>query len=86
MQLERSGTIINIIVMGGRSLRPNYICGVGENAALIGLTNVLGFETPDYNVRVFGINPSPTLTDRMIELDKVRTDLQLGDANRWKDF
>ena len=74
MKQKKSGIIINFTGMAGNAVQPNYICGVGENAALIGLTNVPGFETPDYNVRVFGINPSPTLTDCMIELDKVRTE------------
>ena len=81
-----SGTIINIIGMGGRAVRPNYICGAAGNAALIGFTNALGSETPSRNVRVFGINPSPTLTDRMTTMLRTRATEELGDAERWQEL
>jgi 3-oxoacyl-[acyl-carrier protein] reductase len=80
------GTIINIIGMGGRAVRPNYICGAAGNAALIGFTNALGAETPQSNVRVFGINPSPTLTDRMTTMFRTRAAEELGDAERWQEL
>jgi 3-oxoacyl-[acyl-carrier protein] reductase len=41
MKARKSGTIINIIGMGGRAVRPDYICGAAGNAALIGFTNAL---------------------------------------------
>ena len=66
MKARKAGTIINIIGMGGRAVRPDYICGAAGNAALIGFTNALGAETPGYNVRVFGINPAATMTDRIV--------------------
>ena len=44
MKARGSGTIVNIIGMGGRAVRPNYICGAAGNAALIGFTNALGAE------------------------------------------
>ncbi len=86
MNARRSGTIINIIGMGGRAVRPNYICGAAGNAALIGFTNALGAETPKTNVRVFGINPSPTLTDRMTTMFRTRAAEELGDAERWEEL
>lgn len=81
-----SGTIINIIGMGGRNVSPNYICGAAGNAALIGFTNALGAETPKSNVRVFGINPSPTLTDRFITMLRTRAAAELDDAERWQEL
>ena len=86
MVKRQDGTIINIIGMGGRAVRPNYICGAAGNAALIGFTNALGAETPDKNVRVFGINPSPTLTDRMETMFRTRALSELGDAERWQEL
>ena len=86
MSARGSGTIINIIGMGGRAVRPNYICGAAGNAALIGFTNALGAETPKTNVRVFGINPSPTLTDRMTTMFRTRAAEELGDADRWEEL
>jgi len=46
MTARGAGTIINIIGMGGRAVRPGYIVGAAGNAALIGFTNALGAETP----------------------------------------
>ena len=86
MMARGAGTIINIIGMGGRAVRPNYICGAAGNAALIGFTSALGAETPEHNVRVFGINPSPTLTDRMTTMFKTRAAEELGDAEKWEEL
>ena len=86
MKARQSGTIVNIIGMGGRAVRPDYICGAAGNAALIGFTNALGAETPRHHVRVFGINPSPTLTDRIVTLTKARAKAQLGDETRWQEL
>jgi NAD(P)-dependent dehydrogenase (short-subunit alcohol dehydrogenase family) len=85
MKARKSGTIVNIIGMGGRAVRPDYICGAAGNAALIGFTNALGAESPGYNVRVFGINPAATMTDRIITLSKTRAKTRFGDENRWKE-
>lgn len=86
MTARGSGTIINIIGMGGRAVRPGYIIGAAGNAALIGFTNALGAETPRAGVRVFGINPSPTLTDRMESLFRTRARIELGDESRWEEL
>jgi NAD(P)-dependent dehydrogenase (short-subunit alcohol dehydrogenase family) len=85
MKARKSGTIINIIGMGGRAVRPDYICGASGNAALIGFTNALGAETPGYNVRVFGINPGATMTDRIVSLSKSRAKARFGDESRWQE-
>ena len=71
--------------MGGRAVRPDYICGAAGNAALIGFTNALGAETPSYNVRVFGINPAATMTDRIVTLSKARAKARFGDESRWEE-
>lgn len=86
MRKRASGTIINIIGMGGRAVRPNYICGAAGNAALIGFTHALGSETTKDNVRVFGINPAPTLTDRMTTMFRSRAAEELGDPERWEEL
>lgn len=86
MRQRKSGTIINIIGMGGRAVRPSYIIGAAGNAALIGFTNALGAATPSDDVRVFGINPSLTLTDRMTDRLKTRAERDLGDAARWEEL
>lgn len=85
MKARRAGTVVNIIGMGGRAVRPGYIAGAAGNAALIGFTQALGAETPGDNVRVFGINPAPTLTDRIKTMARVWAERDLGDANRWEE-
>ena len=86
MKARKAGTIVNIIGMGGRAVRPDYICGAAGNAALIGFTNALGAETPAYNVRVFGINPAATMTDRIVALSKARAKARFGDESRWEEM
>ena len=86
MYARGSGVIINIIGMGGRAVRPHYICGAAANAALIGFTQALGAESAQHGVRAVGINPSPTATDRMIGLAKTRAAGELGDEARWEEI
>lgn len=86
MAARGSGTILNIIGMAGRANRAAYISGSAANAALIAFTHALGAEAQEDGVRVFGINPSPTLTDRMTEFMKNRALDELGDETRWRDM
>ena len=86
MAARGSGTILNIVGMAGRVNRAAYISGSAANAALIAFTHALGAEAQEDGVRVFGINPSPTLTDRMTEFMKNRALDELGDETRWRDM
>ena len=79
------GTILNIIGMGGRANRAPYISGSAANAALIAFTQALGAEANSHGLRVFGINPSPTLTDRMTMFMRHKAQDELGDADRWRE-
>ncbi|MEO1491343.1 MAG: short-chain dehydrogenase/reductase [Pseudomonadota bacterium] len=85
MKARRAGTVVNIIGMGGRAVRPGYIAGAAGNAALIGFTQALGAETPASDVRVFGINPAPTLTDRIKTMARVWAERDFGDPERWEE-
>ncbi|WP_424971580.1 SDR family oxidoreductase [Dinoroseobacter sp. S76] len=86
MAARGSGVILNIIGMGGRAVRPAYICGAAGNAALIGFTQALGAEAQRTGVRVLGINPSPTLTDRMTQFFKGKAKAEFGDESRWEEL
>ncbi len=55
------------------------------NAALISFTKALGGKAPDFGVRVVGINPAATRTDRIIELSKACARQRDGNA-RWEEF
>ena len=71
--------------MAGRALRADYICGSTGNAALIAFTQALG-AVQNHQVRVFGINPSATETDRVKSLYQKRALSKYGDAEKWRDM
>lgn len=86
MMERRSGVIVNIIGLAGVSPRWDYVCGAAGNAALISFTRALGGKAPEFGVRVVGINPAATRTDRIIELSKARARQRDGDDARWEEF
>lgn len=86
MEAKKDGVIVNIIGMAGRAPRADYICGASGNASLIAFTAALGGKTPDSNVRVLGIAPGATMTDRIITLSKSRAKTKFGDESRWEEM
>ena len=86
MERRRAGTIVNVIGMAGRAPRADYICGAAGNASLIAFTAALGGKAPDSNVRVVGIAPGATMTDRIITLSKSRAKTKWGDEGRWQEM
>ncbi len=49
-------------------------------------TQALGAELQNHQVRVFGINPSATETDRVKSLYQKRALSKYGDAEKWRDM
>ena len=86
MEERRSGVISNIIGMAGQVPRAEYICGSTANAALMAFTQAVGGTSPRRGVRVFGINPSPTRSDRMEGLLRGQAAKKLGDESRWMEL
>jgi 3-oxoacyl-[acyl-carrier protein] reductase len=86
MKAAEAGVILNVIGMAGRAPRYDYICGSAGNAALIAFTNALGSEAPQWGVRVLGINPAATRTDRIITMSKARAVSRFGDESRWEEL
>lgn len=68
MKDKGAGTIVNIIGNAGRNPRYGYVCGAAGNAALMAFTQAVGGKAPDFGVRVFGINPGATRTERIVRL------------------
>ena len=85
MKPRKSGIIVNIIGMAGPNVRYDYVCGSTGNAGLNAFTKAIGSRSPDYGVRVFGINPAATRTDRIMTLSKARAKSTFGDENRWEE-
>jgi 3-oxoacyl-[acyl-carrier protein] reductase len=86
MEKRGRGVIANIIGMAGAAPRNEYICGSTANAALIAFTQAVGAASPRRGVRVFGINPSPTRSDRMEGMLRGRAAKKLNDENRWMEL
>jgi NAD(P)-dependent dehydrogenase (short-subunit alcohol dehydrogenase family) len=63
----------------------DYIAGTTGNAALVAFTRALGSKSVDQGVRVFGVNPPSTSTDRLITLSRTRAQQQFGDPERWQE-
>ncbi len=85
MKERRSGVIINVIGAGGEKLDFGYIAGAAGNASLMAFTRAIGGTSPEFGVRVIGVNPGPVLTDRVEVLGRKRAAAQLGDENRWRE-
>jgi 3-oxoacyl-[acyl-carrier protein] reductase len=60
-----SGTVVNIVGIGGRTGQAEFAIGGAVNAALLNLTKVLADRGIEDGVRVNAINPGGIATDRL---------------------
>ncbi len=86
LEAKGGGVIVNVIGMAGRAPRADYVCGAAGNAALIAFTAALGGRSTDHGVRVVGISPGATMTDRIVTLSKSRAKTKFGDEARWQEM
>jgi NAD(P)-dependent dehydrogenase (short-subunit alcohol dehydrogenase family) len=86
MKQRKKGVIVNIIGSAGEKLDAAYIAGSTGNAGLMAFTRALGGASHADGIRVVGINPGPTATDRLITLYKQRAETLLGDASRYEEL
>ena len=86
MKARGGGVIVNIIGQAGESFPPDYIAGATGNAALMALTRALGRSGPADGIRVVGINPGATATERNETMARHRAQAELGDAERWREL
>ena len=83
---RKSGTIINVIGSAGERPNAGYIAGTTANAGLMAFSRALGAEAPDNGIRVVGVNPGKTATERQINLAKDAAREKFGDANRYPEI
>ncbi|MBX3650940.1 MAG: SDR family oxidoreductase [Burkholderiales bacterium] len=83
---RRAGVIVNVIGASGDRPRADYISGSMANAALIAMSRALGAEAPSYGVRVVGLNPAATETERQRVRWEARAQKELGDSSRWREL
>lgn len=65
MVARGSGVVVNVIGMGGKVASPSHIAGGAANSALMLVTAGLGKAYAPTGVRIVGVNPGRTLTDRV---------------------
>ena len=70
----------------GGSKGIGYICGAAGNAALMAFTRGVGATSTRHGVRVVGVNPTVTHTDRTVALYKARARAAYGDESRWEQM
>jgi NAD(P)-dependent dehydrogenase (short-subunit alcohol dehydrogenase family) len=85
MSKRKQGIIANVIGLAATRPMFDYIAGTTGNAALVAFTRALGSKSVDQGVRVFGVNPPSTSTDRLITLSRTRAQQQFGDPERWQE-
>lgn len=81
-----SGVIVNVIGNGGERPSMRYIAGSLANAGLMAFTKAMGADGPKHGVRVVGVNPAATETDRQVVRWKARAREKFGDENRWREL
>jgi NAD(P)-dependent dehydrogenase (short-subunit alcohol dehydrogenase family) len=83
MRAAGSGVIVNVIGTGGERHDPAYVAGVTANAGLMAFTRALGADGPRHGVRVVGVNPGLTRTDRMEQQARRRAMAAGRDPDDW---
>lgn len=86
MKSRKAGVII--IVMGMSAEKPSfeYLCGATANAGLAAFTKGLGKGSTQFGVRVMGVHPPATRTDRILSVMKQVAKIRYGDERRTDDL
>ena len=86
MKERQSGVIMNVV--GGQpTIQPITI--LPEQWLMWRCKNftiALGKESQNHGVRVLGVHPSVTETERMVSHHEKQTEIEVGDKSRWREF
>jgi 3-oxoacyl-[acyl-carrier protein] reductase len=86
MKARKNGVIVNVIGMAAEHPSFEYICGAAANAGLASFTRALGKGYAQHGVRVVGVHPPSTRTDRIITLMKAQAKAKFGDESRYEEL
>jgi len=86
MYARERGVVVNVIGLAGESFNYDYVAGSVGNAGLMAFTRAVGSKSVDHGVRVVGINPPATRTDRMLVRLRARAQEQFGDPEGWPEL
>jgi len=83
---KRKGVIVNVIGMAAEHPTFEYICGAVANSGLANFTRALGKGYAQSGVRVVGVHPPSTRTDRIVTLMKAQAKAKFGDESRFEEL
>src|SRR5207247_10043497 len=86
MKARKRGVIVNIIGMAGENPTFEYLCGGAANAGLAAFTKGMGKGSREHGVRVLGVHPPSTRTDRILTLMKAQAKAKFGDESRYEEL
>jgi len=86
MYARKAGVVVNVIGLAGESFNYDYVAGTMGNAGIMAFTRAVGSKSVDHGVRVVGINPPATRTDRMLTRLREQAEKKFGDAERWAEL
>ena len=86
MKKSKKGVILNIIGAAGQKPMYNYIAGTTANAGLMAFTKALSNGSTENGIRVLGINPGLTTSDRLITMMRGQAKEKLGDEEKWEEL
>jgi 3-oxoacyl-[acyl-carrier protein] reductase len=86
MQSRRAGVILNVVGMAAEHPSFEYICGSTANAGLAAFTKALGKAMAEHGVRVLGVHPPATRTERIVTVMKGAAKAKFGDESRYPEL
>src|SRR6266850_665034 len=86
MKSRRAGVILNVVGMAAEHPTFEYICGSTANAGLAAFTRALGKGTVEHGVRVLGVHPPSTRTERIVSVMKGAAKAKFCDENRYPEL
>ncbi|KAF0104784.1 MAG: short chain dehydrogenase [Rhodospirillaceae bacterium] len=86
MYARKAGVVVNVIGLAGESFNYDYVAGTMGNAGIMAFTRAVGSKSVDHGVRVVGINPPATRTDRMLTRLRNVAEQKFGDPERWPEL
>lgn len=87
MKAQGHGVVLNIIgIAGGEVTEFNYIAGTTGNAGLAAFTRAMGGGSPADNIRVLGVNPGMTATERLVTLMRQNATNKGLDPDDWRQL
>jgi hypothetical protein len=86
MKARGGGVIVNVIGMAAENPSFEYVCGSTANAGLAAFTKAMGKGSREHGVRVLGVHPPATRTDRIIAVMKAAAKTRFGDESRYPEL